>query len=105
MKKVRFYSIDWNTDGEEILSLPKELTISVDNDMDVSLEGADLLSDRYGFCVNSFNVENLEVSEQYSSYSNAMRHFKNLDKKGIKYENDCIEKVDEGVYFAKYQLI
>jgi hypothetical protein len=33
------------------------LILEIDNDVDIFLEGADLLSDEYGFCVNSFNFE------------------------------------------------
>ena len=54
--KVHFYNIDYDTDGESI-DLPTELTLQVDDDIDVSLEGADLISDETGFCVNSFNFE------------------------------------------------
>jgi len=55
-KRVRFYNINWNTNGEEIY-LPIMLILEIDNDVDISLEGADLLSDEYRFCVNSFNFE------------------------------------------------
>jgi heme/copper-type cytochrome/quinol oxidase subunit 2 len=54
--KVHFYNINYDTDGESI-DLPTELTLEVDDDIDVSLEGADLISDETGFCVNSFNFE------------------------------------------------
>lgn len=53
MKTIRFFNIDWDTDGEEV-NLPKEVILEVENDVDVSLEGADLLSDKYGWCVNGF---------------------------------------------------
>jgi hypothetical protein len=55
-KKVHFYNIDYDTDGESINS-PTELTLEVDEDIDVSLEGADYISDETGFCVNSFSFE------------------------------------------------
>ena len=58
MRTVNFYNIDWDTDGEEI-DLPTDLVLTVDEDVEVSLEGADLLSDEYGFCVNSFNFQEL----------------------------------------------
>jgi hypothetical protein len=49
--------IDWDTDGEEIEGLPANVTLELE-DLDglgVSDEDvADELSDRYGFCVNSF---------------------------------------------------
>ena len=58
MRTVNFYNIDWDTDGEEI-DLPTDVVLTVDKDVEVSLEGADLLSDEYGFCVNSFNFQEL----------------------------------------------
>ena len=58
MKKINFYNIDWDTDGEEI-DLPTDVILTVDVDVEISLEGADLLSDEYGFCVNSFNFQEL----------------------------------------------
>ena len=58
MRTVNFYNIDWDTDGEEI-DLPTDVVLTVDKDVEVSLEGADLLSDEYGFCVNSFSFQEL----------------------------------------------
>ena len=58
MKKVNFYNISWDTDGEDT-ELPTDLILSVDEDIDISLEGADILSDEYGFCVNHFNFQEL----------------------------------------------
>jgi hypothetical protein len=55
--KVHFYNIDFDSDNIKIFNLPTELTLEVDDDIDVSLEGADLISDETGFCVNSFNFE------------------------------------------------
>lgn len=60
MKKIiRFYDIQWDTDGVLIDSLPEETTIEVDNDTDVSLEGADILSDKFGWCVDSFSFKEI----------------------------------------------
>ena len=58
MRKVNFYNINWDTDGENI-NLPTDIILTVDEDVEVSLEGADLLSDEYGFCVNSFSFQEL----------------------------------------------
>ena len=55
-KKVRFFNIDWDTDGEEV-NLPTEIRIIVENGVDVENDGADILSDNYGWCVNSFSYE------------------------------------------------
>ena len=55
--KVRFFNIDWDTDGEKV-DLPLEVIIpDVETDVDIENEGADILSDKYGWCVNSFSYE------------------------------------------------
>lgn len=53
--KVHFYNIDWDSDG--VKDLPKELTLEIDDNIDIPLKGADFLSDEIGFCVNSFNFK------------------------------------------------
>lgn len=53
---VKAMNIDWDTDGESV-DLPDEVTVEMDADADLSLEVADAVSDRYGFCVNSFTFE------------------------------------------------
>ena len=58
MKTIHFTDIDWDTDGEYI-DLPTEVVLTVDEDIEITLEGADLLSDEYGFCVNHFNFQEL----------------------------------------------
>lgn len=54
--KIKFSNIVWDTDGEEV-DLPSEVTLEVDEDSDVALDGADMLSDKYGWCVVSFSFE------------------------------------------------
>ena len=54
---VKMSQIDWDTDGRKVKNLPKEVTVEVDDDCDVEYEGADILSDKFGFCVNSFSFE------------------------------------------------
>jgi hypothetical protein len=53
MKTVRLYDILWDTDGEpaDELGLPSEHIAIVDDDWTPEDDAADLLSDRYGFCV------------------------------------------------------
>ncbi len=56
---IRFYNIKWDTDNSGT-DLPEEITLTSDtfkDDEDVSLYGADLLSDTYGFCVINFSYE------------------------------------------------
>ena len=61
---VKFFDIDWDTtdDNEDNdwnvrnhhnLNLPKEVVLEVEE----TSEMADVLSDAYGYCVNSFNFE------------------------------------------------
>lgn len=56
---VFFYNIKWDTDGMKT-TLPKKTTIEVDKETDIVSNGADILSDKYGFCVISFNYKILE---------------------------------------------
>lgn len=51
-------NIIWDTDGEDV-RLPDIVTVEicVNDKIDIDLEGADILSDEYGYCVHSFDVE------------------------------------------------
>lgn len=61
VRRVRFFDIKWDCDGEEV-SLPSAVEIEIDDPrIDIALEGADLLSDRYGYCVESLQFE--EIAE------------------------------------------
>lgn len=52
---VRFYNIQWDTDGEPT-DLPTDVTIEdVDDDIDLAEEGCDVLSDKFGFCLYGFD--------------------------------------------------
>lgn len=54
---IKFYNIAWDDDGEGV-NLPDSFTTTINNqDFNPSLEGADLLSDKFGFCVKGFNFE------------------------------------------------
>jgi hypothetical protein len=48
--KIKFYHINWDTDGEEV-DLPEKVSFTVNDDFDVENDGSDLLSDEYGFLV------------------------------------------------------
>jgi hypothetical protein len=55
---IQVRNIEWDTDGEEIDDLPKELYLSwneFDNDFDFDEDLADWLSDEYGFCVVEYS--------------------------------------------------
>jgi hypothetical protein len=61
---VKFSHIDWDTsddecDDDDVPVLPKEVTVQVDDNTNVDLEGADILSDQFGFCVNSFSWDHV----------------------------------------------
>ena len=56
---VIFHNIKWDTDGQKTelpkaVAAPKEL---FEEDYDFSLEGADFLSDNFGWCVKSFSFD------------------------------------------------
>lgn len=55
---TRAYAVDikWDTDGEDIEYLPERVSIPFFMDDD---EIADYLSDKYGFCVFRFNIEQI----------------------------------------------
>jgi len=55
--RVRFCSIEWDSTNKE---LPTEVILDVEPDCDIAIEGADILSDNYGFCIFGFNFEVLE---------------------------------------------
>lgn len=56
---VRFFNIQWDFDEQDV-DLPKETQIIVDNDTQLEFEGADTLSDKFGYCVHSFEYEVLD---------------------------------------------
>lgn len=53
MKTVRLFNIQWDADGEDPqdLGLPTEYFAVVEDDFDPEEQAADLLSDKFGFCV------------------------------------------------------
>jgi hypothetical protein len=60
--KVRFYNIQWDTTDDDHpkgqdVDLPNEITLDVDEDTELTTEGADVLSDKYGWCVFGFDYE------------------------------------------------
>lgn len=59
MKNVHVFNIVWDTDGEVVPELPEEEVVHVESDDDI----ADVLSDRFGFCVESFQHEDYYQSE------------------------------------------
>lgn len=56
-KMVKIWDIDWDTDGEDIPELPKEITLQLPEDKVDEDEISDYLSDTYGFCHNGFEFE------------------------------------------------
>jgi len=60
--QIRFMDIKWDTDGHspKDLGLPEEVILPVGDEVDLDTEGADVLSDEYGWCVFSFDWEMIE---------------------------------------------
>ena len=55
--KVRFFDIQWDIDEGDEPELPSECVLELDDDMDLEEEGADALSDKFGWCVVSCSFE------------------------------------------------
>ena len=66
--QVRFFNIDWDTtedDSEESCtpeecSLPSECILEVEGDVDLANEGAEVLTQHYGWLVNACSYEVVE---------------------------------------------
>jgi len=56
MKRYRAFDICWDTDGVAV-ELPESAIIELDDEQDIQYDGADVLSDEYGWCVFGFNYE------------------------------------------------
>ena len=61
MKIASFFNIEWDTTSEDNSEddvsppdLPTYCQLEVDDDTDLDEEGADILSEEYGFCVFNF---------------------------------------------------
>jgi hypothetical protein len=68
--QYQFSSIQWDTDGEDPakLNLPLETTITAPYpEFDPTEEGADLLSDKFGFCVFSFEFRKVPSLQELIS--------------------------------------
>ena len=57
--KYRAFDIRYDTDGDKELadSLPKSVTVELDEDADPDMEIADAVSDETGFCIFGCNFE------------------------------------------------
>ena len=55
--RVRFWAILWDAEFPEIRRLPEEIILNMESDADVASEGADCLSDKFGYCVHGFEFE------------------------------------------------
>ncbi len=54
---IVIYNIKWDTDKQKV-KLPKAIAIpkeNLDKDFDIVMDGADFLSNHYGWCVVSFD--------------------------------------------------
>lgn len=57
--QYKLTDIVYDTDGETVEGLPTELVVEVSPDFDMELDGADLISDETGWCVESFSHERI----------------------------------------------
>lgn len=65
MKKIKYHftNIKWDTDGRSSkkLKLPRHFIFeTTDLEFDPENEGADILSDKFGYCVFSFEFKKIE---------------------------------------------
>lgn len=58
MKKYKATDIQWDTDGEDV-DLPTEVTFEMEDDEDPSVDGANAISDKIGWCLFGFNFEEI----------------------------------------------
>lgn len=60
--KVKATDIEWDTDGKKISDLPDTTIIEIEHEDDDDLEDlvADTLSDKFGFCIFSFNYDTVK---------------------------------------------
>jgi hypothetical protein len=66
---IRFFNIQWDTTDAEhpvgqVVDLPTDVVLDVDDDLDPEYEGADVLSDKFGWCVTSFDYERVSSIER-----------------------------------------
>jgi len=57
-RKIYFHDIEWETDGK-IVDLPTETILDVPDGFDIDNDGADLLSDTYGWLTRGFFSEEI----------------------------------------------
>jgi len=59
--RILVTKIDWDTDGElpKSLGLPDTVEVNMPDDSDPAYEIADVLSDKFGWCVNSYQWNEL----------------------------------------------
>lgn len=65
-KRTRKVNVVWDTDGEDIPELPIEVYVPVSVDEN---DIADWLSDKYGFCVSSLQIEETKDEEPQPLFS------------------------------------
>jgi len=78
LKPILFTNIKWDTNDQPDSHLPKDVGMNVPVDCDLDLEGADLLSNKYGYCVLSFDwtdgdVESDDFGETFDEDVDQMR--------------------------------
>lgn len=65
-KIIQTYNIRYDTDGLKV-KLPRKLVFEVSDDVDPEYEMADFISDKTGWCVNSFSWKELDKNHPDAS--------------------------------------
>lgn len=58
MRTFTAYNIQYDTDGQDV-ELPDTMSIEAENVQDAQLNGADIISEKTGWCVTSFEIYNI----------------------------------------------
>ena len=63
MKRYRIYNILWDCDGEnpKQFDLPLDFVVDVDDDLNMEHDGANIISDYFGFCIHGFDFQEVTL--------------------------------------------
>jgi hypothetical protein len=58
--KIKVWNIVYDTDGKKVSGLPKKMILDIPEDADLDSDIADIISDKTGWCVFSFDFKIVE---------------------------------------------
>lgn len=61
MRKIKMFNIEFADDNADVV-LPTTMFFDVEDDFDVDTQGAELISDKTGWCVYGFDYEEISSS-------------------------------------------